>query len=64
MTKTLGWGFGRRAYCNRFKDGVVLILDKEKVFLSPSKPDIFIQYIRSMLADHDAQTELSDRSGQ
>lgn len=63
ITRTIGWGFGSRAFCNRFRNGVVLITAKEKVFLSPSNPDIFMERVRSMLPGLESEEEALDGSG-
>ena len=62
-THTIGFGFGKRAFCNRFRNGVVLKLAREKVFLSPSNPDIFMEHVRSMLPDLEPEEAARDGSG-
>ena len=64
ITRVLGWGIKSRAFCNRFRNGVVLIFAGEKVFLSPSNPDIFIERVRSLLPELRAGASLHSGSGQ
>ncbi len=59
VTTTLGWGFGSRAICNRFSDIVVLKTSKEKIFISPTDPDIFIEQLRSLIPDSAPQQSSS-----
>jgi hypothetical protein len=64
MSRTIGWGFGTRGFCNRFRNGVALIARQEKVFLSPSNPDIFMEQIRSRLSEPEIELSPPCRSGQ
>jgi hypothetical protein len=49
ISRVLGWGIGSRGFCNRFRDGVLLNTGKEKIFISPSHPDLFIEQLKSIL---------------
>jgi len=46
--RVLGWGIGRRGFCNRFTDGVKLITDKESIYVSPTNPQLFMSQLRTL----------------
>jgi Bacterial PH domain len=49
VTTTVGWGIGSRAICNRFSDIVVIQSGREKICISPTDPNLFIEQLRSLI---------------
>lgn len=49
ISRVLGWGFRDKGVCNRFRNGIVIRYNKERLYISPSNCAVFMELMKGSL---------------
>ncbi len=50
LDRVIGWGFGEEGYCNRYTDGVRILIDEKAIYCSPGDVDAFLRAVQEAAA--------------